>query len=164
MRSAEQATSSTRSMRHFGPYPGQRAFGPRSCSRPTSAMTLTRRLRLLDSSQAPFMEHRRFQMTGSRSLPGATGFGDRHDDDLRLLAFGPFGADASVNPFKAALTATEVRSRTSSSTGRFGVGRGFQLPSSTSVQKTSTSPWAMARLRSVAHLGITRSGQKCIAA
>ena len=41
--------------------------------------------------------------------------------------------------------------------------RAVGLLGCTSTQKTSSSPWAMARLRSVAHLGTTRSGQRCIA-
>ena len=56
-----------------------------------------------------------------------------------------------------------MRSRTSSSTGRVGVFRAVHFPSVPSTQNTSSSPWAMARLRSVAHFGTTRSGHRCIA-
>ena len=75
----------------------------------------------------------------------------------------PLAAGLRAGSSSAALTAIEVRSRTSSSTARVGAGRGFHLPSLPSTQKTSSRPCAMARLRSVAHLGTTRSGHRCIA-
>ena len=72
-------------------------------------------------------------------------------------------AGASSRLLSAAFTAGDVRSRTSSSMERVGVLRAVHLPSAPSTQKTSSRPWAMARLRSFAHFGTTRSGQRCIA-
>src|SRR5439155_7877031 len=75
----------------------------------------------------------------------------------------PDAVGASGRLFSAAFTAGELRLRTSSSTGLTGVVRAFHFPSAPSTQNTSSTPWAMARLRSVAHFGTTRSGLRCIA-
>jgi hypothetical protein len=64
---------------------------------------------------------------------------------------------------RAAATAAEVRSAMRSARGRVGVARGFHLPLASSSQKTSSRPWAMAKERSVAHFGTTRSGHRCMA-
>src|ERR1700687_6028993 len=81
-----------------------------------------------------------------------------------LLRFPPrIGLGESAKLARAALIAGDVRSAMSSAIGRVGVFRAAHLPSLASAQKTSSSPWAIARLRSVAHLGTTRSGQRCIA-
>src|SRR5260370_34329157 len=73
------------------------------------------------------------------------------------------GLGESPKLTRAALTAGEVRSATSPLVGRVGVLTAAHFASDPSAQKMSSSPWAMARLRSVAHLGTTRSGHRCIA-
>src|SRR6266849_383579 len=75
----------------------------------------------------------------------------------------PVATGASSRLFNAAFTAGEARSRTSSSMDRVGDFRDVHLPSVLSTQKICSTPWAIARLRSVAHFGRTRSGHRCIA-
>ena len=59
---------------------------------------------------------------------------------LRLRLEPEAGSGASRRLFSAALTAVEVRSRTKSAIGFCGFLLGFHLPSSSSNQKTSSSP------------------------
>src|SRR4051812_43507255 len=82
---------------------------------------------------------------------------------LRPCLEAEVGSGAARRLFSAAFAVVEVRSRTKSAIGFCGFLEDFHLPSSSSNQNFFSRPWAMARLRSSAHLGITRSGQRCIA-
>src|SRR3954469_5857678 len=83
--------------------------------------------------------------------------------DLRARLAPPPASGASKRLLSAAFTELDVRSRTSASADFFGFSRAFHFSSPSSNQKFSSSLWAIARLRSVAHFGTTRSGQRCIA-
>ena len=76
-----------------------------------------------------------------------------------VLAFG-WVIGASCKSANARSMATERRAAMSACTVASSTGRGVALPWASSCQKTSSSPWAMARLRSVRHLATTRPGQR----
>ena len=67
---------------------------------------------------------------------------------------------ASTRLFSASLTAAEVLSLMSFSTSACSTFRGRHLPSESSYQKTPSRSWAMARLRSLAHLRTNPFGPK----